>query len=250
MNLLNPIYTEKRECQDCYKCVRRCPVKAIKVQDGCATVIAETCILCGRCVDACPNEAKRVRDDLPRAKQLLALDKRVFVSLAPSWTADFRDVTPSQMVASLRSLGFHGVSETALGAEHVSAHVLELLRQHPDRVFLSSACPSAVSLLERHHAEQATLLTGLLSPLLAHCHLLRRTFGDDIGVVFIGPCIAKKGEADANSDILDVVLTFEDLHRWSSRPTSIRVRFERMAPRMRSSRDGRRSGRSIPSMAA
>ena len=214
MNLLNPIYTEKRECQDCYKCVRRCPVKAIKVQDGCATVIPETCVLCGRCVDACPNDAKRVRDDLPRAKQLLTLGKRTFVSLAPSWTADFRGVDESQMVASLRQLGFFAVSETALGAEQVSAHVLDLLQQSPRRVFLSSACPSAVNFLERHHPEHAALLTGLLSPLLAHCRLLHRTFGDDIAVVFIGPCIAKKGESDANPEILDVVLTFEDLHRW------------------------------------
>jgi iron only hydrogenase large subunit-like protein len=189
-------------------------VKAIKVQGGCATVIPETCILCGRCVEACPNEAKRVRDDLPRAKQLLALDKRVLVSLAPSWAAEFRGVAPSQVVACLGKLGFYGVSETALGAEHVSACVVDLLRQQPQRVFLSSACPSAVSLLERHHAEHAALLTPLLSPLLAHCRILRRSFGDDIAIVFIGPCIAKKGEADANPDLLDVVLTFDDLHRW------------------------------------
>jgi len=81
-------------------------------------------------------------------------------------------------------------------------------------VFLSSACPSAVSFLERHHAEQAGLLTELLSPLLVHCGLLRRAFGNDISIVFIGPCIAKKGEADSHPELLDVVLTFEDLHKW------------------------------------
>ena len=74
MNYLNPIYTEKRECQDCYKCVRHCPVKAIKVEGGYASVVPELCIFCGHCVEVCPNSAKRVRDDLPHARQLLALE--------------------------------------------------------------------------------------------------------------------------------------------------------------------------------
>ena len=66
MNYLNPIYTEKRECQDCYKCVRNCPVKAIKVEGGYASVVPELCIFCGHCVEVCPNGAKKVRDDLSR----------------------------------------------------------------------------------------------------------------------------------------------------------------------------------------
>ncbi len=77
VNFLNPIYTEKRECQDCYKCVRHCPVKAIKVESGYASVVPELCILCGHCVEVCPNSAKRVRDDLPHARQLLATKPRV-----------------------------------------------------------------------------------------------------------------------------------------------------------------------------
>ena len=81
MNFLNPIYTEKRECQDCYKCVRHCPVKAIKVEGGYASVVPELCILCGHCVEVCPNSAKRVRDDLPQARQLLALKPRVLALL-------------------------------------------------------------------------------------------------------------------------------------------------------------------------
>ena len=64
MNYLNPIFTEKRECQDCYKCVRNCPVKAIKVEGGYASVVPELCIFCGHCVEVCPNGAKKVRDDL------------------------------------------------------------------------------------------------------------------------------------------------------------------------------------------
>ncbi len=227
MNLRNPIYTEKRECQDCYKCVRRCPVKAIKVEHGIATVIPENCILCGRCVAVCPNGAKRVRDDLPRAKQLFSLERRVVVSLAPSWPAQFPGVSPEQMIAVLRKLGFAHVSETALGAEQVSAHAARLLREHPDRAWLSSACPAVVSMLQRYHPEHAARLTGLLSPVLAHCRMLREWFGHDIAIVFIGPCIAKKAECDTHPQLLDLVLTFADLQTWMEETG---IRFEAMRP--------------------
>ena len=214
MNYLNPIYTEKRECQDCYKCVRNCPVKAIKVEAGCATVISELCIVCGQCVAVCPNGAKRVRDDLPRTRQLLATKKQVLVSLAPSYVSEFPDVRPGQIIRALKKLGFFGVSETALGAQQVSARAAALLRENPNRVLASSACPTIVGYLQKHHENGAALLTGLLSPLLTHGKMLRQAFGPEIGVVFIGPCIAKKLEADGRPDLLDVALTFEDLRRW------------------------------------
>ena len=214
MNYLNPIFTEKRECQDCYKCVRNCPVKAIKVEGGYASVVPELCIFCGHCVEVCPNGAKKVRDDLASARQMLTLKKSVFVSLAPSYVTEFPDVKAAQMIGALKKLGFAGVSETALGAQQVSAQAAVLLRNNPGRVLASSACPTVVALLQKHRANDAELLTGLLSPLLTHCKMLRQTFGADIGIVFIGPCIAKKLEAAQHPELLDVVLTFEDLRRW------------------------------------
>ena len=214
MNYLNPIFTEKRECQDCYKCVRNCPVKAIKVEGGYASVVPELCIVCGHCVEVCPNGAKKVRDDLANARQLLTLKEKVFVSLAPSYVTEFPGLQPAQLISALKKLGFAGVSETALGAQQVSAQAAALLRKNPERVLVSSACPTVVAYLQKHRAGGAALLTGLLSPLLTHCKMLRQTFGADIGIVFIGPCIAKKIEAAQHPELLDVVLTFEDLRRW------------------------------------
>ena len=132
MNYLNPIFTEKRECQDCYKCVRNCPVKAIKVEGGYASVVPELCIFCGHCVEVCPNGAKRVRDDLASARQMLTLKKSVFVSLAPSFVTEFPDVKPAQLIGALKKLGFAGVSETALGAQQVSAQAAALLQEQSD----------------------------------------------------------------------------------------------------------------------
>ncbi|HYG34132.1 MAG TPA: [Fe-Fe] hydrogenase large subunit C-terminal domain-containing protein [Clostridia bacterium] len=214
MNYLNPIFTEKRECQDCYKCVRNCPVKAIKVEGGCASVVPELCILCGHCVEVCPNNAKRVRDDLPRARQILTTKPRVMVSLAPSFVTDFPELRPGQIIRALKQLGFYGVSETALGAQQVSAQAAAALAAEPDRILFSSACPTVVSFLQKYRPNDSRYLTGLLSPLLTHCKILRQAFGPDIGIVFVGPCIAKKLEAAQHPELLDVALTFEDLRRW------------------------------------
>ena len=214
MNFLNPIYTEKRECQDCYKCVRHCPVKAIKVESGYASVVPELCILCGHCVEVCPNSAKRVRDDLPQARQLLALKPRVLVSLAPSYVSEFPELAPGQLIRTFKRLGFFGVSETALGAQQVSAQAAAALAEGRGRVLYSSACPTVVSYLQKHRPADSQFLTGLLSPLLTHCKMLRQSFGPDIGLVFVGPCIAKKLEAAQHPTLLDVALTFDDLRRW------------------------------------
>ncbi len=214
MERLNAIYTEKRECQDCHKCIRECPVKAIKVQDGCTRVVPELCITCGNCVLACPSNAKRVRDDLSAAKQLLASGRRVVASLAPSFVPQFSGVRPPQLIHALKRLGFHAVSETALGAQQVSAHVAALIQESPANVWISSACPVVVDFIRKYRPDCQPRLSNLLSPLLTHCRLLRNHYGVDIGIVFIGPCIAKKKEAEDHPELLDVVLTFEDLERW------------------------------------
>jgi len=153
MAQLHSIYTEKRECQDCHKCIRECPVKAIRVQDGYARVVPELCILCGNCTLACPNSAKQVRDDLPQAKALLSSSRRVVVSLAPSFVAQYPGVSPQQLVRALKQLGFFAVSETALGAQQVSANVLHLMRREPGRIWISSACPAVVDYIGKYHPD-------------------------------------------------------------------------------------------------
>ena len=123
------VYSEQAQCQDCYKCVRGCPVKAIRVTVGHATVMPERCIACGACVTACPSGAKVVRDDTGLAIRLLESKTRVVVSLAPSFVSEFPGVDPLQLIAAIRKLGFHGVSETALGAQQVSAWIAQELAE-------------------------------------------------------------------------------------------------------------------------
>jgi len=214
VNSQMPIFTEKTKCQDCYKCVRQCPVKAIKVQNESATVMPERCIYCGTCVNVCPVGAKKVRDDLFRAQLLLKRRPRVVASLAPSFVSEFPGVAPAAMIHALRAIGFWGVSETALGAEQISGACAAALARDPSGLAISSACPTVVELVRKYHPEHLPSVTRFLSPLLAHCKLLHKEYGTDLGIVFIGPCISKKLEADQHPHLLDVALTFADLHRW------------------------------------
>jgi len=214
MERLNFIKTGKHECQDCNKCIRECPVKAIRVQDNCALVVPEFCIMCGNCTLACPSNAKQVYDDLPSAKALIKCKRAVIASLAPSFVAQFPGLPPAQLIRALKKLGFFAVSETALGAQQVSASISALMQSNEKQIWISSACPATVDYIRKYHPENLPYLCGVLSPLLTHCKMLRAWYGDDIAIVSIGPCIAAKREADEHPELLDVVLTFEDLERW------------------------------------
>ena len=214
MNQQYPIYTVPAECHDCYKCVRHCPVKAIRIENGHASVLPNRCIACGHCVKICPSHAKRIRDDLPRVRALLQRNKSVYVSIAPSWAGVFPSWKKSQLIGALRRLGFVGVSETALGAQEVSAAVAEDLAKLPRGVFLSSACPAVVDYVRTYFPQYVDLITPVGSPAMTHAKLLKKTLGEEIGVVFIGPCAAKKNEADRHPELIDVALTFDELRKW------------------------------------
>ncbi len=212
MNPLNPVYTEKTSCVDCYKCVRNCSVKAISIKEQSACVEAEKCIGCGTCVKVCPSGAKKVRDDLMELPKLLKENKIVFASVAPSIISEFPDIGLPKLISFLKKLGFYGVSETALGAQLVSAQIAKVLQKNTNkqRIMISSACPVIVRLIQNEYPEISKYITPFYSPLLTHSQLLRHHYGEDIKIVFFGPCIAKKFEADQHA-FLDLALSFEDL---------------------------------------
>ncbi len=214
MNNLYPVYTLKNECHDCYKCIRECHVKAIKIQDNSASVIDERCIACGHCVTVCPSKAKRVRNDIENVKRLFLQNKKVYVSLAPSWIGAF-DTTKEKMITVLKKLGFEAVSETALGAQEVSIECAKVLNTAENNgLFISSACPVIVDYIRLYKPSFAKNIVPVASPALTHAKMLKKEFGDDIAVVFIGPCIAKKKESDSHQNLIDVALTFEELNYW------------------------------------
>lgn len=214
MNNQFPVYTTENQCQDCYKCVRHCHSKAIRIVNARAAVIPELCVCCGECVKVCPAHAKKIRSDLGRAKFLIQQGETVYASIAPSFVGFFPKVNINQLADALAQLGFAGVSETALGAQLVSAENAQILTQAAPGVYISSACPAAVDYISKYLPEWKDSIMELSSPVMAHAALLRQTYGDNIKVVFFGPCAAKKNEADRNPHTLNLALTFQDLSDW------------------------------------
>lgn len=211
---LRPIYTEPDNCQDCYKCVRECPVKAIQIENNKAYIIEKRCIYCGHCTQVCPTGAKKIRDGVSRARLILQNHPKVVLSLAPSWVCEFEELEERQLIAAIRRLGFMAVSETAIGAELVSARVTSYLQQSEPGVYISSACPVVVEYIRKYSTEHIDAVTPMLSPMLTHAKILKQHYGNDIKIIFAGPCICKKLEADNFRELVEVAITFKDLKGW------------------------------------
>ncbi|MCL0090288.1 4Fe-4S binding protein [Dehalococcoidia bacterium] len=212
------VSTNPARCQDCYRCVRTCPVKAIRVMGAQAEVVDELCIVCASCVRACPQQAKISRDDLPVVKVALADGRRMIASVAPSAPAYFEMASFAQMEQFLSGLGFTAAGETAFGAEMVGQAHDELVEQEVElRPMITSSCPVVVSMVEKYYPDILPHLAPIVSPMIAHGRYLRRRYGDDAFIVFIGPCIAKKGEImeRAVSGTVDAAITFTELEKWA-----------------------------------
>ena len=208
-----PIYTEISNCRDCYRCVRHCPVKAIRIKDAHAVIIHDRCTFCGTCVNECPNSVKAIRNDVDRVTMAFLSKRKVIVSLAPSYVSEFRGYSDN-FVRALYRLGFHAVSETAIGATLVSQALDLYYEKHGSVPFISTACPSVVELVRKYFPQDIDHLAPVPSPLQTHSAYLRKLYGNDIVIVFIGPCIAKKVEADDHPGYPDIALTFREVREW------------------------------------
>lgn len=204
---------KESNCKNCYKCIRHCPVKAISFSHNQAHVLEDECILCGKCCINCPQGAKRVRDDLPHVRALLQSGQAVSASIAPSIAAAFPGISFAAICTALKKLGFADVQETAIGATAVKRRYEEMIREGSSSVIISSCCPSVNNLIRKYYPQAVPYLAKVVSPMIAHGNLIKQAHPDS-KVVFIGPCIAKKAEADEIPGTIDGVLTFEDLASW------------------------------------
>lgn len=196
-------------CKNCYKCLRECPVKAIRITNHQAKIIDERCILCGTCTGVCPQNAKIVHSESEVVENLLKSGDKIVASVAPSFVSSFGVNDFSVMQIALGKLGFAYSEETAVGANLVVEEYKKLLKEGKYKNFITSACPSVNRLIQEYYPNALPYLANVDSPMLAHAKLLKKQF-PTAKIVFIGPCIAKKKEA-AESGIIDAVLTYEDL---------------------------------------
>jgi len=206
----------KSNCKNCYKCVRSCPVKAIRIKNEQAIIVEERCIACGKCLIVCPQEARNVKIDLQQVKAAINLNKRVIASIAPSFVGAFNMESEGQMVAGLKKLGFQIVEETAIGAKVVADLYKDYIEKGEYENVITTCCPSANYLIEHYYPSLIKHMVPIVSPMIAHGQLLKEIHGTDSYIVFIGPCVAKKFESLSyqHKGIIDAVLTFEELHQW------------------------------------
>ena len=211
------VFTNKARCRDCYRCVRVCPVKAIRMKEGQAFVVDDLCINCGTCIRECPQGAKTFRQDLARARQLMAEKTGpIAASVAPAFAAVFSEWERLRLPSALRKLGFTFVSETAVGAFEVARRTAELATRHQDESRIMTACPAVVRYVEMYRPHLVDRLLPVVSPMIAHARHLKTRLGATAQVIFIGPCVAKKHEA-ARPELagaVDCVLTFPELRDW------------------------------------
>lgn len=204
---------KKSNCKNCYKCIRHCPVKAIRFSGNQAHIIGNECILCGQCFVVCPQNAKEIVDETEKVKVLLQSGDPVIVSLAPSFIANYEVVGINGMRKALTQLGFADVEETAIGATIVKTEYEQMLKEDYRDVIITSCCHSINLLIQKHYPAMLEYLADVLSPMQAHCRDIKQRI-PNAKTVFIGPCVAKKDEAEYYGDLVDAVLTYEQLSEW------------------------------------
>lgn len=209
----NCLTLKKSNCKNCYKCIRHCPVKAIRFSGNQAHIINNECILCGQCFVVCPQNAKQIVDETEKVKVFIQSGDPVVVSIAPSFIANYDGVGIGSMRSALKKMGFFDAEETAIGATIVKNEYERILNEEDRDIIISSCCHSVNLLIQKHFPSCLEYLADVMSPMQAHCLDIKKRY-PNAKTVFVGPCVAKKDEAEYYSGIVDAVLTFEELTRW------------------------------------
>ena len=198
---------KKSNCKNCHRCIRKCPVKAIRFTGHQAHIISDECILCGQCFVVCPQNAKEIIDDRERVSVMLQGKAPVIASVDPSFYACWTDCGINSVRSALKELGFTDAEETAIGATIVKREYERLLREQEQDIIITSSCASLNLLIEKHFPELRQYLAPVVSPMIAHAMDIKRRM-PEAKVVFIGPCVARKQEFEGTA--VDAVLTFEE----------------------------------------
>ena len=225
-------HIDKSKCVECGQCAKVCPyfaivnrkrpcqnackIKAISIKhDNAAAIDNNKCISCGACVYQCPFGAIMDKSYILNVIDLIKNSDsnnnyKVYAMVAPSISSQFTYAKIGQVISGLKKLGFYTVVEAALGADMVAqAESKELA----EKGFLtSSCCPAFVSYIKSAFPDLLQYVSHNLSPMATLAKYIKET-DEGARVVFVGPCTAKKAEAqlDDVKPYVDAVMTFEEL---------------------------------------
>jgi len=212
------LFINDDKCRNSYSCVRVCPVNAIEVkpQKKHPVIISDRCIGCGLCFVSCTPRAVEFRDSTAEVKGLLSSGRKTAALIAPSIASEFDDITDyRKFVGMIRALGFDFVHENSFGVDLIAHAYADFFSKAKGKYYITANCPSIVKLIEKFNPGLVPNLAPLISPMAATAMVVKELYGNDISIVFIGPCIDAKDETALYSSgkLIDNVLTFIELRK-------------------------------------
>lgn len=207
----------KAKCKDCFKCVRICPVKAVRRRDERAQFVARECVQCGLCLESCPQHAISVYSDIDKVKSFLAKGEKIVLTISPAYLGVIDEAEPGQFIQALYQMGFYDVRETAEGAIYVTNEYDRLLEENEMDTIISSACPVVCSMIEKYYPDLVDDLAPVVSPVVAMGQILRREYADDVKIVSVTSCLAEADEVlrdPRTKGYIDAVISFKELRTW------------------------------------
>ena len=206
------IESSRVSCRDCYRCIRVCPVKAIRVTKGQTHIEEERCIRCGACVRECFIHVRNTVSDFKEVQQYIKANRFLVASIDPAFPALFKDWRTQRIAAVLRALGFTAVHEASESVPLVEEAVKSIAHQEG----ILPNCPAVVNYVEQYFPKLVSKLLPVASPMIVHGRMLRKEYGKSAIIVHICPCSAKVYEAHRpeNAGAIDCVITFQELMAW------------------------------------
>ena len=214
MNRTSILQFRTANCKNCYKCIRNCPVKAIRVENQQAQIIEDQCILCEKCTSVCPQHAKVEHDDIPDIQKEIAAGKKVIASVHPAYLVRYGWNSVHLLEEKLQKMGFWKVLDAAQGAAMMKQEYTRILEaQHQQKMMISSNCPVVVRLIEKKYPHLTEYLAPVCSAMQMHAQYLRKQYPDAV-LVYVSPCISVMSELKEQQAQMDYVITFRELSNW------------------------------------
>ena len=214
MNHTSILQFRTANCKNCYKCIRNCPVKAIKVTNQQAQIIEEQCILCEKCIAVCPQHAKVEHNDIPDIQKVIASGKKVIASVHPAYFARYGWKSIDDLEQCLKKMGFWKVVDAAEGAAMMKEKYTQFLKNQQQKTMrISSNCPVVVRLIEKKYPHLTEYLMPVYSIKQMHAVYLKEQYPDAV-LVYISPCISVMADAEEGQAQMDYVITFRELNNW------------------------------------